>query len=142
MPTCGYIKVQPDGMKIKNANSAKKWDPVSRRMIDICLPPPPLPASITGVDLGLQYESLDGITPTWYFTVDWTISKSARVFVKLYRRDDIETDSEIFSAPVRAGRESIRIYVEETSGLYYAVITPVGGLGLSSPPRYFYFEVV
>lgn len=35
MPTCGYIKVQPDGMKQKAAKSTQKWDTVSKRMIVI-----------------------------------------------------------------------------------------------------------
>ena len=37
MPTCGYIKVQPDGFKEKAAKSTQKWDPVSKRFV-VCRP--------------------------------------------------------------------------------------------------------
>ena len=33
MPTCGCIKVQPDGLKEKTAKSKQKWDPVSKRLV-------------------------------------------------------------------------------------------------------------
>lgn len=35
MASCGYIKVQPDGLKEKAAKSTQKWDPVSKRMVAI-----------------------------------------------------------------------------------------------------------
>ena len=40
MPTCGYAQVQPDGMKQKAAKSAMRYDNVSRRMVNVCIPPP------------------------------------------------------------------------------------------------------
>jgi hypothetical protein len=33
MPTCGFVKTQPNGMKIKAAESTQKWDPVSKRFV-------------------------------------------------------------------------------------------------------------
>jgi len=33
MPTCGFIRVQPDGMKEKDAGNRQRYDPVSKRMI-------------------------------------------------------------------------------------------------------------
>lgn len=33
MPTCGCIKVPPNGLKIKAANLTQKWDPVSKRFV-------------------------------------------------------------------------------------------------------------
>jgi len=35
MPTCGFIRVQPDGMKEKDAGNRQRYDPVSKRMITI-----------------------------------------------------------------------------------------------------------
>jgi hypothetical protein len=37
MPTCGFIKVQPDGMKEKQAKTVQRWDPVSKRFINVSL---------------------------------------------------------------------------------------------------------
>jgi hypothetical protein len=33
MPTCGFIRVQPDGMKEKDLGNRQRYDPVSKRMI-------------------------------------------------------------------------------------------------------------
>jgi streptogramin lyase len=38
MPTCGFIKVQPNGLRIKDAESTQKWDPVSKRLVKILVP--------------------------------------------------------------------------------------------------------
>ena len=40
MPTCGFIKVQPNGLKEKAAKSTQKWDPVSKRFV-VCKPTQP-----------------------------------------------------------------------------------------------------
>jgi hypothetical protein len=37
MPTCGFIQVQPNGLKEKAAKSTQKWDPVSKRFV-VCKP--------------------------------------------------------------------------------------------------------
>ena len=137
MPTCGHVKIQPDGMKIKAANSNKKWDPVSRRMIDICLPPPPPPppAVITSVTL-TPYNYIPAIPPfiagqVRHFTVSWTMSKNADVTVILLYGFPPSSVFVFSTTSVSADTNSIDFY-GMSAGFYYAVITPVEGVSVSS----------
>jgi hypothetical protein len=48
MLTCGFIKVQPNGMKEKAAKTVQRYDPVSKRMVNIAPPPPILRLTVYG----------------------------------------------------------------------------------------------
>jgi hypothetical protein len=37
MLRCGFIKVQPDGMKKKDTENRQRYDPVSKRMVNVAL---------------------------------------------------------------------------------------------------------
>ena len=67
MPTCGFIRVQPDGMKIKDEGNRQRYDPVSKRMITIYPETPPV----------LELTLLSISQPTFVdslFLSDYTVS--------------------------------------------------------------------
>jgi hypothetical protein len=89
MATCGYIKVQPNGLKEKSAKSTQKWDPVSKRMVSI----PPRNV-ISNLLLSRVGES-STINVTWNKT-----SPIRTATLQFYRTDDTTNVTFALGGPI------------------------------------------
>jgi len=108
MPTCGFIKVQPDGLKEKAAKSTQKWDPVSKRMVNIYDNPP----IITMLNnWNLNYNLLTAL---------WSQSKEGSVELQVFTNttNSIVGATPVLSAIIVNEFESTKTYVTNYTSVF------------------------
>ena len=135
MPTCGFIRVQPDGMKQKDIGNSQRYDPVSKRMITIYNRLPPI-SEVTLISIS-QPAFVDPV-----FLSDYTVSFRAYTGCLTYGNDAIcsvydQTDLQVATSAAKLVNGVITLVLkgQHTPGVsgYYATVT-YGSTTINSTP--------
>jgi hypothetical protein len=123
MPTCGFIRVQPDGMKEKDLGNRQRYDPVSKRMITTNPEIPP----ISNVTLSISQPVFVGDV----FKSDYTVTFQGYTGCLNYGK---EVTCSIYD---QTGEQTATVNAEITSGLNTLVLN-----GRYTPGGYIYYATL